>query len=475
HNAGDLQFGPAEGDGGERYLYLSVGDGGFFFNGDPDGNAQDPGTLLGSLLRLDVNGGGLPLDCGAGTGIATVPPDNPGVGLAGACDEMYAYGFRNPWRFSFGPDGRLWLGDVGQFTWEELDLVEAGGNYGWNEYEGNACYDPPCDPTGKVFPIVTYRHEFTTNGAFAIIGGYVYTGNNCASQLGRYVYGDYVTGNVWSLTYDGTTVDNRLLAGLGGRLIRSFGRDEQGEVYLANAGFGGDILTLDCVQPVRVEAAPVGGPVVVGPGGGTFDLDVALTNASGATQTVSAWADADLSTGAELAAVLGPVAVTLPPGVSVTRRVTVRVPAAAPAGTSTLVVKVGQYPDVPVSGARFTVTKQPAEAVASGPTVWGSEGFAFAGGDRAGAALQVDAPEATASPNPFRGTATITFAVPAAADVRLAVYDVLGREVAVLADGRVEAGTHAVPFDAGDLPAGTYVWRLVVGADVQTGRMTQIR
>jgi glucose/arabinose dehydrogenase len=142
HNAGQLQFGP------DGYLYVGLGDGGG--GGDPFENGQDRSTLLGAMLRLDVDldGSGASPDCGAGA--YEVPPENPFLGDEAACDEIYAYGLRNPFRYSFGPAGRLWVADVGQNQWEEINWVEAGGNYGWNTMEGEGCYDPPsgCDTSG---------------------------------------------------------------------------------------------------------------------------------------------------------------------------------------------------------------------------------------------------------------------------------------------------------------------------------------
>src|SRR5690606_27660809 len=133
HNAGQLAFGPPEGPGGERYLYVGLGDGGS--GGDPQNNGQRLETLLGSMLRVSVRGSGLPLDCAAGTGAATVPADNPFLATPDACDEIYAYGLRNPFRYSFDAQDRLWVADVGQLQREEVDIVEAGDNLGWRMYE----------------------------------------------------------------------------------------------------------------------------------------------------------------------------------------------------------------------------------------------------------------------------------------------------------------------------------------------------
>jgi glucose/arabinose dehydrogenase len=180
HNGGELKFGP------DGFLYLSLGDGGG--SGDPGETGQDNTDLLGSVLRLDVSGA---------TGY-TIPPGNPfaGVGDPGA-DEVWAYGMRNPWRFSFDSEsGDLWLADVGQGQWEETDRVIAGGNYGWDCFEGNASYEPAgCD--GGVFqaPRTVYDH---TNGC-AVTGGYVYHGSQFPALAGWYIYGDYCSGRVWAV------------------------------------------------------------------------------------------------------------------------------------------------------------------------------------------------------------------------------------------------------------------------------------
>ena len=477
HNAGQIAFGPPEGPGGERYLYVSLGDGGS--GGDPLGNGQNLGTLLASLLRLDVNGGGLPLDCASGTGAATIPPSNPFVGQPDACDEIYAYGFRNPWRFSFDAQGRLWVGDVGQDAWEEVDIVEAGGNYGWSMYEGNHCYHGPCNPDGKTFPIFEYPHAFSTSGGYAEIGGYVYDGPSCAALRGLYVYGDEVTGNVWTLDYDGTTATNALLLGLTGRSISSFGLSEQHDLFLTDLG-SDRVYRFACQQDVTVTVTPVDPPLVVGPGGGPIAFDVRLTNTTGTAQTFDAWADADLSNGGEVAHVIGPRTATLPAGASVVRRVQVNVPALAPAGTSTLTVKVGRFPDGSDSSDRLTVLKQAgaaaaAEASATWTATWGTEEAA----PDAAAEAVTEAPAQVAllgaEPNPFGDRTTLRFTLPEAADARVEVLDLLGRRVALLADGPAEAGTHTVVWDGAGAPAGVYVVRLATGTAVRTLRVTRLR
>jgi glucose/arabinose dehydrogenase len=229
HNAGQLVFGP------DGYLYIGLGDGGGA--GDPIGNAQNLNTVLGSILRIDVSGL-------SGPGDYKIPADNPFVGTEGAQPEIWAYGLRNPWRFSFDSEtGLLWAGDVGQSAWEEIDIITKGANYGWNIMEGSHCYSPStgCDQSGLVLPIYEYDHS---EGRCSITGGYVY-GGEIASLQGYYIYGDYCSGDIWALAYDGDVVTENMLLVESGLSITSFGEDLEGNLYIL-ARQGG-IYTL--VQP----------------------------------------------------------------------------------------------------------------------------------------------------------------------------------------------------------------------------------
>ncbi len=488
HNAGQLQFGPPEGASGERYLYVALGDGGS--GGDPLENGEDPTTLLGSLLRIDVGGGGLPLDCAAGTGTATVPADNPlADGAGNTCDEIWAYGLRNPYRFSFAPDGTAWIADVGQGRREEIDLGAPGANYGWDVLEGSLCFEPMtgCDPSGTVLPIYEYSHDFTPNGGFSIIGGYVYDGPSCADLRGDYVYGDFVTQNIWALEYDGQTATNRVLFPFSGVAVSTFGTDEQGELFVANLG-AGELLRFDCESPVEVSVGAAAAPLTVPASGGTITLSVTLTNTTAQAQATDGWISADLSNGAEVAVVFGPRAVTVPANGSVSADVRLRVPGGAPSGASTVVVKVGDFPDEPTDAATITFTKTPAAVAAQGGAPLTASGFDFAvAPDTAPAAVGAEGTAVSTglvgvAPNPFGTRATVRFALAEAGPVRLAVYDVLGREVAVLTDGPAEAGAHSATFDAAGLPSGAYLVRLEVvdpvsgaGGTVATQRITLVR
>lgn len=227
HNAGQLQFGP------DGYLYVSLGDGGAA--GDPLDNAQNPTTLLGSLLRIDVDAASAGLPYG-------IPPDNPFAGDGeGRREEIYAYGLRNPWRFSFDREtGWLWLADVGQSRFEEVNIVERGKNYGWDELEASRCFEPMegCNESGLTRPIWSYNHS----EGRSITGGYVYRGTRLPGLVGRYIYGDYVSGRIWALHYDGGAPVNHLLAHTN-LPISSFGQDSSGEVYIL--ALTGEIYRLD--------------------------------------------------------------------------------------------------------------------------------------------------------------------------------------------------------------------------------------
>ena len=218
HNGGAIHF------GADGYLYVALGDGGSA--GDPQGNGQDTGTLLGSILRIDPA-------ADSSYGNYSVPSDNPFVGVSGSRDEIWAFGLRNPWRFSFDREtGDLWAGDVGQRGYEEIDLVKRGLNYGWNVMEGFHCYPPSvssCPQDGLEPPLVEYP---LTSRNCAVTGGYVYRGSRVPSLQGAYLYGDFCSGRIWGLIYDGQEVsDNQLL--LDSSLqISSFGEDEAGELYI---------------------------------------------------------------------------------------------------------------------------------------------------------------------------------------------------------------------------------------------------
>lgn len=228
HNGGQIVFGP------EGYLYIGMGDGGSA--GDPLRNGQNLGVLLGKLLRIDVS------EARPGRSYR-IPPDNPFVGqeAEGVREEIWAYGLRNPWRFSFDPaTGDLWLADVGQNTREEIDIIKRGANYGWNRTEGSLCQPATvmdCDKTGITLPVFEYP---TSGSNCSITGGFVYRGELLPSIMGAYVYGDYCSGRIWGLRYDGARVTEHLELVDSDLQISSFALDRSGNFYaLAHAARAG--------------------------------------------------------------------------------------------------------------------------------------------------------------------------------------------------------------------------------------------
>ena len=222
HNGGAIRFGP------DGLLYLGLGDGGSA--GDPRGNGQNLGTLLGSIIRIDVRES-------SAAEPYRIPPDNPFVGATGARGEIWAYGLRNPWRMAFDGAGRLWVGDVGQNALEEIDVVERGGNYGWDRLEGTRCFEPRsgCERAGMTPPIAEYGRSL----GCSVTGGVVYEGEDVPAIAGSYLFADYCSGRLWALAPgSGEIVE---VARSSGR-VASFGTDARGEVYLLT--FGGPILRI---------------------------------------------------------------------------------------------------------------------------------------------------------------------------------------------------------------------------------------
>jgi glucose/arabinose dehydrogenase len=228
HNGGHIAFGP------DGYLYIGLGDGGS--GGDPGNRAQDRNTLLGKLLRIDVNRRSGSLAYG-------IPLTNPYVGRSGL-DQIWASGLRNPWGFSFDrTTGDLWIGDVGQAAWEEVNRALASGgrnagralNFGWRAMEGGHCFQPSsgCSRTGKTLPLTEYAH---TGGRCSITGGYVYRGKAYPDLVGAYVFGDYCSGELWYVDRGAARGVSPTLAAQVSGLITGFGENEAGELYLTDAG-----------------------------------------------------------------------------------------------------------------------------------------------------------------------------------------------------------------------------------------------
>ncbi|SRR5579884_1940406 len=227
HKGGEIVFGP------DGYLYIGMGDGGS--GNDPHGNGQNLSALLGKMLRIDV-------DQKTGGKAYGIPADNPFVGRENAAPEIWAYGLRNPWRFSFDTTaGLLYAGDVGQNAREEIDIIRKGRNYGWNVMEGTICtpgVNPVCDKSPYEPPILDYPRS----DGIAVIGGYVYRGKAIPNLAGVYLYGDFGSGRVWGLRYDGKSVNAQSLLLETGKSISSFGEDAQRELYLVD--YGGEVFKI---------------------------------------------------------------------------------------------------------------------------------------------------------------------------------------------------------------------------------------
>ena len=219
HNGGTIVFGP------DGYLYIGLGDGGK--GGDPDGNGQDLGAIWGKILRIDVDHQDEGLKY-------AIPKDNPFVDQPSARGEVWCYGIRNVWRIAFDREtGDLWAGEVGQDLWEEIDIIERGGNYGWNLREGKHPFgENGSGPRSNLIePIWEYHHEVGKS----ITGGNVYRGKSAPELTGAYLYADWVTGQIWALWYDkaaGRVTANRTIVPKGFPVM-SFGEDDEGETYYA--------------------------------------------------------------------------------------------------------------------------------------------------------------------------------------------------------------------------------------------------
>ena len=217
HNGGSMEF------GSDGYLYIGLGDGGS--RNDPYANGQNLGTMMGKILRIDVN----KTDGEKGYGI---PADNPFIDRDGALPEIYSYGWRNPWRIHFdSKTGHLWAADVGQDLWEEVNIVEKGGNYGWSVKEASRLFGQkaPFNKEEPIEPVWEYDHQIGKS----ITGGMVYNGDTVPELKGMYLYADYVTGRIWALDYDVNSRKVKKNVSLidGGMPVLAFGEDENGELY----------------------------------------------------------------------------------------------------------------------------------------------------------------------------------------------------------------------------------------------------
>jgi glucose/arabinose dehydrogenase len=238
HNGGQIAFGP------DGYLYIAMGDGGSAW--DPMGHGQNKTSLLGALLRIDIDQSDPGLNYG-------IPETNPFFrNVMGFAEEIFAYGLRNPWRFSFDSEsGLLLVADVGQNDIEEIDIVENGGNYGWDIKEGTLCHaGTECEDSNLIDPLWEYEHSYGSS----ITGGYVYRGVKLSQIYGKYIYGDFVSGRIWALEFQNATpVNNTELFDLS-MSISSFGVDESQELYILS--YAGSIYSLELEEPATTTTDP---------------------------------------------------------------------------------------------------------------------------------------------------------------------------------------------------------------------------
>ncbi|MFN3344374.1 MAG: PQQ-dependent sugar dehydrogenase [Chloroherpetonaceae bacterium] len=524
HNGGKIAFGP------DGYLYISLGDGGSA--GDPGNRAQNLNTTLGKLLRIDVDFVQSPLNY-------SIPPTNPFVGQPNVREEIFALGLRNMWKFSFDEQGRIWGADVGQNAWEEINIIVSGGNYGWRKFEGNAVYNTS-DPTppNAIFPIWVYPHSA---GDASITGGYVYRGSRIPALYGKYIYGDYASRRIWALTYDFVNPATNQFLLQGSQLISSFGEDFNNEIlvvgYNSTAGRIWRLISstpaplLDVIKTLRnfglvpaqqqktdtlILRNTGNAPLIVS----SISTQTSVFSVSKTSTTIAAGASDTLfitfappSIGNYLDT-LQLVSNAAPP--------VVRIPLSG-VGDNPLSVEWSSFSAIPstngvklfwetcceVNNAGFEIErKQPS-------TEWQMIGFVQGRGttsevqrysfsDNAaptGTVLyrlkQVDfdgvfsyspiveiavgAPTTFALnqnyPNPFNPETRIGYRLPVASDVKLELYDVLGRKLATLVNARQEAGSYLVALNAQtlNLASGTYFYRLQAGNFVETKKMMLLK
>jgi glucose/arabinose dehydrogenase len=419
HNGGQVAFGP------DGFLYIGMGDGGS--GGDPLGHGQNLTTLLGALLRIDVDTTTVSTNYG-------IPEGNPFFDNSqGYREEIYAYGLRNPWRFSIDTvTGRIWLADVGQNTYEEVDVIEKAGNYGWNIMEGFHCFSPPsgCNTQGLTLP----RWEYDHSVGRSITGGYVYRGARLPELVGKYIYADYVTGIIWSLEYDGVNPPVNSELNDTALFIASFGTDKNNELYIC--AFDGKIYQFEA------SGVPTG-------------LQGFRSYWTGGHVEVS-WRLIDVASlvtfevyrarGTE-----GPFVPFEDP--EITRRSDEFILADHDSERGTTyryrVVILENGEAVASFETRLTT---PAERIALEPNY----------------------------PNPFNPTTRIEFSVPEKDRVNLSVYDVSGRHVRTLLDQTMRPDTYTEEWDGRDdhgnsLASGTYFYRLKVGNQTLTRKAVLLK
>lgn len=435
HNGGMIEFGP------DGYLYIGMGDGGS--GGDPQNHGQNRTTLLGAMLRIDVDTTTGGLNYG-------IPPDNPYVGNGqGYREEIWAYGLRNPWRFSFdSQSGDLWAGDVGQNAWEEVDLIKKGHNFGWRIMEGFHCYNPPsgCDTAGLTLP----HFEFSHGLGFSVTGGYVYRGSNHPGLVGKYIFGDYGSGRIWALEHDnGVTVrtvelDNSTYS------ISSFGVDQDNELYFLDY-FAGTIYRF------ADNPAPLPFSLMVPADGDTVEVQ------SG--QLFFSWSGS-----------------TDPDGDPVKYRLFIEGP------RDTIVENITDtthtftntgFLDSSSDYRWFVIAEDPLLAAQSSQDTFDLHTTSVLSVDE-----PVPVPEKVTLlqnfPNPFNPVTTIRYRLLDPKAVVLDVYNVVGQKIKTLDAGFRQGGEHVVSWDGTNsrglrVSSGVYWYRLKAGNTVRTRKMLLLR
>jgi glucose/arabinose dehydrogenase len=420
HNGGMLAFGPFDG-----YLYIGMGDGGS--GGDPGNRAQNDNDLLGKILRIDV-------DNGPPYGI---PPGNPYVGIQGKRAEIWAKGVRNPWRFSFDRQtGDLYIADVGQDAWEEIDFEPAsspgGVNYGWRLMEGEHCYNPSanCDQGGLTYPI----HEYSHSIGCSITGGYIYRGRIMPQVSGTYYFADYCSNQIWSFGYANDSVSNftertsELAPGGGLSIgsISSFGEDGYGEIYITDLD-GGEIFKIVPRNPGVIRGRvtnslnqPVAGVIVMIRQSAKIDT----TDANGQFSLTG----------------LGD-------------------------GSFDVRYSHPEYRDSTYSGVIVT----PGDTSQANMIL----------------ALVTDINDQNAAPsnfelyqnypNPFNATTKIEYVLGSPSKVNLYIYDIGGSKISTLVSGFEEAGYHQVLWNASAVPSGVYIYKIKAGEYSDTKRLVLLK
>lgn len=456
HNGGDLNF------GADGYLYIGMGDGGS--GGDPQNYSQNRQSLLGKMLRIDVNNGSP----------YSVPASNPFINIAGTRPEIWAIGLRNPWRFSFDRETQdLWIADVGQNAWEEVHFRPAssagGENYGWRCYEGSATYNTNgcAGASGYIVPIRTYPNP--AEGC-SITGGFVYRGEDYPGLWGRYLYTDYCSGKIWSLRPDGQGGwTNELLRQGATNQYSTFGEDQRGELYLASLSSGqiwqltDRCALLDITAQVSPETCP-----------GSLDGFIDIDMLGGQPPFQFVWSNN--TTADSLNIYLGPgdysLTITDALGCRLERSFVVPVTEQAPPSAIIADGNMLSIPDIYAS-YQWYLNDQPIEGATAASWLATASGIYFVRAVTS-AGCVLDSPsyeliisnileamnlrEFQLSPNPFREALTVSIGSDTPSSFQWSLLTIQGEMVK---NGRLEAGQndrHTLPL--GDLPAGVYVLRL---------------